>query len=302
MSIIRMPHNVVAGDAITTVGATAPSAPVTGATWLDPTAAATVSNLLYGPNGEIMLHVAGAGSVGRITRLAGPQEDVHLRAGDAVGSQAMVESAANAFLVSNAYWDGANWYRFDIAAPSCAFVAIGTGIRFNTAAAGVNPITWTTTDIPAASLPSLPHVLDPSRCRVAGTTAQTIAASTFVPLIFQSAEYNTAGAVGGAVPWAVGTPSRMYARRTGLHAVGGGTQFLTSTGGTIRRVCMAINGTQKGPSVHIPPMGGSNSNDIFVSTEFRLTAGDYVEVMGYNDVAGGLNCNGSVGWLRWVSD
>lgn len=101
--------------------------------------------VLYGPDGEILLHGNGSGGVGRYTRTGGPQEDVHLRTGDATGSFAFVEAQGGAHLVGNAYWDGTNWMRFNTGQAAYHLVLNGNNapLDFQYAAAGANPITWT---------------------------------------------------------------------------------------------------------------------------------------------------------------
>jgi hypothetical protein len=99
--------------------------------------------VLYGPNGEILLGGTGVGGVGRYSRRFGPQEDVHLRSGDAPGSFAFVEAQENAMVTGNEYWDGTNWLRFDTAKAHNAFIlspAARTYI-FRSGPVGANPIT-----------------------------------------------------------------------------------------------------------------------------------------------------------------
>lgn len=101
---------------------------------------AKLDTVLYGPNGEILLHTSGAGGVGRYTRRTGPQEDVHLRTGDAAGSIAIVEAQGATYLTQNCYWDGANFQRHDTG-NYCALIAMEGGeLRFYRKAAGANPV------------------------------------------------------------------------------------------------------------------------------------------------------------------
>lgn len=105
------------------------------------------SGVQYGTLGEVLLpdytpHGATTGGgVGRYTRLAGPQQDAHLRSGAAAGSQAFVSAVGNANLGGNAYWDGTNWQRFDTAQAAVLFAATPLGLIMQRAAAGANPAT-----------------------------------------------------------------------------------------------------------------------------------------------------------------
>jgi hypothetical protein len=128
-------------DAIHPVGPTAPASPALGTLWLDTVTPAPATNLLYGPNGEMMLSAAGQGSVGRITRTTGPQEDVHLRSGDALGSIAAIEAANAVYLGGNLYFDGVNWNRFDTArSGGMVAVSYDGALTLYSVAAGANPV------------------------------------------------------------------------------------------------------------------------------------------------------------------
>jgi hypothetical protein len=130
-------------DAIHPVGAVAPSSPATGTVWLD--TSTTPAYVQKGANGEILLDTTGQGSVGRMTRLSGPEEDVHLRSGDGAGSAALIEAASNAYLIANGLFDGTAWQRFNVA-NKIAMAAVGENGVFQVldAPAGANPATLTT--------------------------------------------------------------------------------------------------------------------------------------------------------------
>lgn len=95
----------------------------------------------YGPSGEILLHDTGTGGVGRYTRTGGPQEDVHLRTGDAAGSIAFVEGQSSGIVAANISYDGANWNLFDTGQSGFVFYVGTGGVNVYTATAGANPRT-----------------------------------------------------------------------------------------------------------------------------------------------------------------
>jgi len=56
---------------------------------------------------------------------------------------AFLSSRTGSHIAGNAYWDGSNWQRYDVAQPSSYVVAGQSAIQLATAPAGANPITWT---------------------------------------------------------------------------------------------------------------------------------------------------------------
>lgn len=102
-----------------------------------------------GTQQEILLanYTAGVNTgpgVGRYSRRAGPQQDAHLRAGPAPSSHAFLEAVENAHMTANAYWDGANWLRFDTAQLAAFFgTSLATrGVGLYSAPAGANPVAF----------------------------------------------------------------------------------------------------------------------------------------------------------------
>lgn len=55
----------------------------------------------------------------------------------------MLHSKASTHLAGNAYWDGANWYKYDTSQASCLFIIGPTAFTFYTSAAGTGAIGWT---------------------------------------------------------------------------------------------------------------------------------------------------------------
>ncbi|MFY1030675.1 phage tail protein [Pseudomonas asiatica] len=61
------------------------------------------------------------------------------------GNFAFVTAALESTLAQNCYWDGANWLRHDITKPSVYVSASNGTVLVRRAAAGANPINWTST-------------------------------------------------------------------------------------------------------------------------------------------------------------
>ena len=54
----------------------------------------------------------------------------------------MVSSKTGSHLMANAYWDGTNWNRFDVASGGMGVIAGGNTVSFYSVASGSNPIGW----------------------------------------------------------------------------------------------------------------------------------------------------------------
>jgi hypothetical protein len=55
----------------------------------------------------------------------------------------MLSAKLGPYLSGNAYWDGTNWNRYDVAQPATYLAANPTAVQMASAPAGANPITWT---------------------------------------------------------------------------------------------------------------------------------------------------------------
>lgn len=67
---------------------------------------------------------------------------------DAPEGFAFLTSASGAFVTYNAYWDGTNWHRYNIGLDATALNVTAAGaIQHRYAAAGANPIVWTTSNL-----------------------------------------------------------------------------------------------------------------------------------------------------------
>lgn len=116
--------------------------------------------------------------------------------------------------------------------------------------------------------------------RVRRTTNQAVATATFTPISFDTTFYN----VGGI--WSAGSPTRLTAPVDGYYEVKGQVRWANNTTNT-RGLWFQKNGTgNRIQGVYAPAM---NSLEQSTSTVIQLTAGDYIEVLAYQDSGGSLN-------------
>jgi hypothetical protein len=283
--------NSVTGTAPITAGAVTAKSQAVSITAATPTAAGSMSatdkakldsmgaggaGVLYGTLGEVLLPDytphggTTGGGVGRYTRPAGPQQDVHLRSGTAAGSYAMIEGQNGTFLAQNLYFDGTAWQRYDTAQQGLLFY-LGSGSggwAFGSCPAGANPVTAFTTRtlgnaqldtllglgtyvrfqrstnlaVPATTLTSLGTLTLPTLSSNATWLAQGWAtitspgAATFDVALNGATEYGTAG-IPAAYQHTIHTPIGVIAQTAGtapgfpLYVYGNGAGTALAVGG-----------------------------------------------------------------------
>jgi len=259
-----------------------------GTTWV-PIGGSGVGTPLYGPSGEIILTATPTGAnvgpgVGRYTRLAGPQQDAHLRSGATSGSFALVEARGGAYLAGNAVWDGANWQRLDTAAGGAILAADANDGRLLVSAfpAGANPITlqgpyW-------VDIRQLALAVNPPRVSVSGGSGSvTLGQWNLVPNLTATG-YNTPGAAGGANPFA--NPPRFTAPVAGVYDCAYEGYF---SGQVTGNTCLRLNGTTYLGQTPLG-YGGAGYAQSFATPRTRvlLAAGGYVEPLVYPSVTATL--------------
>lgn len=81
--------------------------------------------------------------------------------------------------------------------------------------------------------------------------------------------------------------SRLTAPTAGLYSIGGCVRFAASSAGT-RAVALRLNGSTVIDDVFID-VDSAIAHTIKVGTEYQLAAGDYVELVAFQDSGGALN-------------
>jgi len=208
---------------------------------------------------------------------------------ETTGSYAMVAGKLGAHIAANAYYDGTNWNRYDTA-QAASFIAVGQGqFLFYSAPAGANPIVWSVSaaQVPGASMAWLPLTLNPPRCRLYRTAAQSIPNVTGTAVSWTAAHENVAGAAPAAI-WSAGTPTRLTAPIAGRYLFTATVAWGASAAGAMRHINLGAPGFQFA-ATGIPPIAGGYSPQMNVAGVVGMTAGSYVELNGYQDSGGALN-------------
>jgi len=122
-------------------------------------------------------------------------------------------------------------------------------------------------------------------CRVYRDSAQTIANNTVTPISFSDELYDT------DTCWAVGVPTKFYAKHAGYHMAGGCAAFYASAAGASRRATLVrLNG-----ATYLTDNELTMSENIFavvsVTTGMFYMNGstDYVEICVYQNTGGNLD-------------
>lgn len=200
---------------------------------------------------------------------------------------AIFGSKLNSYLASNAYFDGTNWQRYDTAAAAAALLPTGGSqqLTFLTAAAGANPIAWTSTSLTAGQVARA--AVYPA-CRVFHNANQAIGSGANTTLAFNSERFDTDAFHDTAtnnsrltVPTGLG----------GLYLVTLNTAFAQSAAGTRRVNQIVLNaGLTPVASSEIGATSSATSFPIqFCAALYRLAAGDFVQAQVFQDSGGALN-------------
>lgn len=126
--------------------------------------------------------------------------------------------------------------------------------------------------------------MNPPKCKVVQTVAQSIPNSSATSITFDSAVADP------YTMWDVALPSRITASHTGYYLLGGGASF-ASNSTSYRIVRWAVNGTvvQDGNVLVQPSSAGVSTRVAARSTFVLLTEGDYVELQVQHAIGSALN-------------
>jgi len=119
--------------------------------------------------------------------------------------------------------------------------------------------------------------------RVFNSANQSIADSSTVALAFNSERYDT-----DSMHDTVTNNTRLTCNTTGTYSITGSVQFAAN--GTGRRlVQIRLNGATVIGSASVPTASGTFNTDLFVTTDYQLSATDYVELVAFQNSGGALN-------------
>jgi hypothetical protein len=216
--------------------------------------------------------------------------DVHLRT---TNRFVFLESPSSQQFLSNLYWDGTNYQRFNVANPGVVFLISNTLIQVYTTPAGANPavITLVGSFTPA----SLGLVLDPPRVFAGGGATVSALNVTWTNLPGVPST-NTGGVLGGTPA----TGSVFTAPVNGWYHFEASGWFATSALGTHRELAFFYNGaTYYGVQSHTP-VGGGAASQLAGSVDLPMVTGNTVVPQVHQDSGGALvwtNYNYSVRYL-----
>ncbi len=130
-----------------------------------------------------------------------------------------------------------------------------------------------------------PRKLTGLGCKVYNSAAQAIPTATPTFLTFDTERWDQGGFFNSGV-----STSKVYAPYAGIYDVVAYAEFAASAVGNYRSIVMYLNAAGGQNQLLVPIAGGSNTQ-VCVSTSYRLSAGDYLQVSVKQDSGGNLNVN-----------
>lgn len=137
--------------------------------------------------------------------------------------------------------------------------------------------------------------------RVYNSTAFSVANTTFTAITFNSERYDI-----GACHSTSSNTSRLTVPSGGggVYIIGGCASFAANATG-IRQLSIRVNGTTDIWAVSDTSVTASGAANLALTTDYRLAAGDYVELVAYQSSGGNLNVSNAGSYspeffFRWV--
>jgi hypothetical protein len=133
-------------------------------------------------------------------------------------------------------------------------------------------------------------------CRAAKNASQSINDSTFTAASFQVEDYDTDSFHDNST-----NNSRMTipSGKGGYYLLVADISFASSGAGT-RKIAFRVNGSDYRTEMGIQASAGGTSTEVVLSDIQNLSAGDYIEVMAWQNSGGALNINydgNNIGWF-----
>lgn len=121
--------------------------------------------------------------------------------------------------------------------------------------------------------------------RVYRNAAQAIPHATWTAVAFNAVRYDNGG------QWASGAPTRLTCQLAGTYVISGHCQFAPGAGGQVRQVLLQKNGSViiGSGGFTLTAVGASGYPVVPTPTVVQLAAGDYVEMLVYQDSGAALN-------------
>lgn len=128
--------------------------------------------------------------------------------------------------------------------------------------------------------------ITPDRVRLTRATNQSIADDA----AYHAISFSAAQPTGGGGLWASGAPTRITAPADGWYFFEGGVEFAANATGS-RTLSLRVNGSTIFKAQRSNSNSASASTLLSISALYRLAAGDYVELVAFQNSGGALNVN-----------
>lgn len=126
--------------------------------------------------------------------------------------------------------------------------------------------------------------ITPPSARVYHNAAQSIPNATLAALSFNSERFDT-----DSIHSTSSNTSRLTCNTAGLYLITGAVAFDANAAG-IRSLRVRLNGATYLANQQVNASGGGLDSMLTVSTLYQMAAGDYVEMVVYQNSGGSLNC------------
>lgn len=136
---------------------------------------------------------------------------------------------------------------------------------------------------------------NPPKCRVYNSAAISTAHATSVPLTFNSERFDT-----DSMHSTVSNTGRITFTTAGTYYVGGDINW-ASAAGNLREAVIRLNGTTQIAGQRMAPIGAGFGHTANLSALYAFSAGDYVELLAYQDSGGAINVTACEFYAVWVS-
>lgn len=134
---------------------------------------------------------------------------------------------------------------------------------------------------------ALKKLLTPPSVRAMGAAASPIGLVTGVTTAIPMDTLVYSQGSGTATMWTIGSPTRLVASVAGVYDIAANLCFQIAAGG-IREILLKHNGATfiGAQDVHTP--SGANFANLSVASQYKLKAGEYVELYGFQSSGAGL--------------
>lgn len=125
--------------------------------------------------------------------------------------------------------------------------------------------------------------------RVSRSSSQSITSDTLTPISFNTVAWDTGVALPTFDPFfAIGQPTRLTARATGVYQINGNIEWAATGAGIPLRVAIRVNGNTNIAST-AQAVISSNQRFLEVGVQYTLNENDYVELIAYQNTGSPVN-------------